>query len=86
MYDGDQIAPQPAYRHYTETLDCASIGVLGVTVAECTELNLPVIPDPEPFPEHVVLDYSAFPKNTIETKSKLLKAKAETRGWLFESR
>ncbi len=83
MYDRDQIAPQAAHRHYTETLGCASIGVLGVTVAECTELDLPAIPDPEPFLEHVVLDYSAFPKNVIETKAKLLKSKAETRGWLF---
>ncbi|MBC8117105.1 MAG: hypothetical protein H7062_22145 [Candidatus Saccharimonas sp.] len=85
MYDGDQIAPQPAHRHYTETLGCASIGVLGVTVAECTGLNLPAIADPKPFPEHVVLDYSSFPKHVIETKAKLLKVKAENRGWLFES-
>lgn len=83
MYNGDQIDPQPAHRHYTETLDCASIGVLGVTVAECDELNLPAIEDPEPFPEHVVLDYSAFPKNAIEKIAKLLRVKAETRGWLY---
>ena len=84
LYDGDQITPQPAYQHYTETLGFASIGVLGVSVSECAELDLPAIEDPEPFPEHVVLDYSAFAKNVIETKAKLLKSKAETRGWLYQ--
>lgn len=84
LYDGDKIAPQPAYRHYIEVLACESIGVLGVSVSECAELDLPAIEDHEPFPEHVVLDYSAFAKNVIETKAKLLKSKAETRGWLYQ--
>ncbi len=83
MYDGDQIAPEPAFRHYTETLCCQSEGVLGVTVAECSELQLPAQPDPAPFPEHVLIDYTAFVKNEVEKKAKLLKATAETRGWLF---
>ena len=83
LYDGDKIGPEPAHRHYTEVLECASIGVLGVTVAECEELELPAIEDPEPFPEHIVLDFSAFEKKAVETKAKLLKAKAEIRGWLF---
>ncbi len=83
LYDGDKIAPQPAHRHFTALPDCKSIGVLGVTVAECAELDLPAIEDPEPFPEHILLDYSAFEKKAVETKAKLLKAKAEFRGWLF---
>lgn len=83
IYDGDQIAAERSFQHYTETLCFASIGLLGVTVTECQELDLPVIPDPEPFIEHVLIDYSAFDKNVVENKAKLLKAKAETRGWLF---
>ncbi len=83
LYDGDKIAPHPDHRHYTEVLGCELIGVLGVTVVECAELELPAIEDPEPFPEHVVVDFSAFEKKAVETKAKLLKAKAENRGWLF---
>ena len=83
MYDGDQISAERSYRHYTESIGFASAGVLGVTVAECRELELAVVPNPEPFPEHVLVDYSAFDRNVVETKAKLLKAKAESRGWLF---
>ena len=83
MYDGDQIEPEPAYVHYTETLNFSSVGVLAVTVAECGELDLPVVAAPEPFPEHVLVDYSAFDKREVESKAKLLKAKAMTRDWLY---
>ncbi len=83
MYDGDQISAERSFRHYTETLCFASVGVLGVTAIECQELDLLVVPDPESFIEHVLIDYSAFDKNVVEKKAKLLKAKSETRGWLF---
>ncbi len=83
MYDGDQISAERSFQHYTNTPSCLSAGVLGVTVAECQELDLPTMPDPEPFIEHVLIDYSAFDKKVVEKKAKLLKAKAETRGWLF---
>jgi hypothetical protein len=83
MYDGDQIEPEPAYVHYIETLKFASVGVLAVTVAECGELSLPVVADPEPFPEHVLVDYSAVDKKDVEAKAKLLKAKAVNRDWLY---
>lgn len=36
-----------------------------------------------PHPEHCSVDFTAFDKKTIEKKSKLLRAQAETRGWLF---
>ena len=83
MYDGDQISAELSFQDYTGRLSLASMGVLGVTVTECQELDLLVVPDPEPFIEHVLIDYSAFDKNVVEKKAKLLKAKAETRGWLF---
>ncbi len=83
MYDGDQISAERSFRHYTETLCFASVAVLGVTAIECQELDLLVVPDPESFIEHVLIDYSAFDKNVVEKKAKLLKAKSETRGWLF---
>jgi hypothetical protein len=52
-------------------------------VPECSDLALSVIPEPEPFPEHVLIDFSAYGKSTIEKKAKQLKVKAEARGWLY---
>ncbi len=83
VYDGDQIEPQPAYEHYTTTLGLRSVGVMGVSIGECEALQLPVHPDPKPFPEHVVIDFSAFSKNATEKKAKLLRAKAVARNWLY---
>jgi hypothetical protein len=83
VYDGDMISAGRSFHHYTTTLCFASAGVMGVSVGECNDLALAVSPDPLPFPEHVVIDYSAFEKNVVEKKAKLLKARAETRGWLF---
>lgn len=36
-----------------------------------------------PHPEHCSVDFTAFDKKAIEKKAKLLRAQAETRGWLF---
>jgi len=83
VYDGDQISPADAFEHYTESLKLDSRGVLAVSMAECGTLKLPVTPDPEPFPEHAQIDFSAYGKSAIEKKAKLLKAKAESRGWLY---
>ena len=83
VYDGDMISAGRSFQHYTATLCFASAGVMGVTVGECNDLTLTVVPDPQPFPEHVVIDYSAYDKNVVEKKAKLLKARAESRGWLF---
>jgi hypothetical protein len=42
-----------------------------------------VIEDGNPHPEHCSVDFTAIDKKAIEKKSKLLRAQAETRGWLF---
>jgi hypothetical protein len=82
VYDGDQITPEGAWRHYTTVLELSSAGVLAVSVAECASLELPVEPDPEPFPEHAVVDFSAVEARGIEKLAKKLREKAESRGWL----
>jgi len=83
VYDNDQITPQSSYKHYTEKLKLDSVGVMGVSVTECKALALSVEPDPTPFPEHVLIDFSAHPKKAVETKAKQLRAKAEIRDWLY---
>lgn len=83
VYDGDQITPEGAWTHFTAVLHFLSIGSLAVTISECGQNELPVRPEPEEFPEHVVIDFTAFNGNQIEKKAKKLKAVAETRGWQY---
>lgn len=86
VYDGDQISAAGAWNHFTEILGFDSAGVLAVTQGECLQLKLTVQPDPEPFPEHTVIDFSAFEEAEIKRKAKQLKAAAEARGWMHQAR
>ena len=61
------------------------VGVLAVTVAECRTLELSVIPDPDAFPEHVLIDFSAWGTSQIHKKAKRLRIAAVKRGWLFQT-
>ncbi|HEU4456530.1 MAG TPA: hypothetical protein VFR81_25910 [Longimicrobium sp.] len=85
VYDGDRIEPRSAWKHYTGVLGLESAGVMAVSSGECAELDLPVAPDPEPFPEHVVIDFSGLGKSAAEKAAKKLRVRAETRGWLYPS-
>ena len=85
VYDGDQISPEAAWRHYTNDPSNPPTGVLAVTVAECSAERLPVQPDPAPFPEHVLIDFTEFGTNQIKRKSESLRDKAVARGWVFLS-
>ncbi len=82
VYDGDKIAPVDSWAHYTDILELESCGVMAVSLAECSTLELPVTSDPEPFPEHALIDFSAYSKNATEKKAKRLKVQVEARGWL----
>ena len=83
VYDGDMIDSVAAFEHYTQELKLVSVGVMGITVNECATLDLPCQNDPEPFPEHAIIDFSDLTERAITKKSKLLKKKAEARGWLY---
>ncbi len=84
VYDGDQITAEAAWQHYTNDLGYTSAGVLAVTVEECDNLELPVVPDPATFQAHTLIDFSAFSRSQIETKAKILRAKADLRGWQYD--
>ena len=81
MYDGDQITPPRAYAHYTRLLELNSVGIIAVTVEECEKQKLPVIPDPLPFPEHVLIDFRDCSNSDTKTKAKHLTEAARIRGW-----
>ena len=83
-YDGDLIQPEPSYVHYTQKLGYASAGVWAVTVSEAKGCDLPARAAPLPgFPEHAVIDFTQHAEKQQKAKSKILAAKAETRGCLF---
>jgi hypothetical protein len=83
-YDGDQISPKAAYEHYTKDISKSPpVGVLAVTVAECSSLGLPALPDPNTFPEHVLIDFTRFGVNQIKKKAELLRDMAIARKWQF---
>ncbi|TVQ77236.1 MAG: hypothetical protein EA380_07620 [Phycisphaeraceae bacterium] len=84
VYDGDLITPTESWKHFTESLCFQSVGTLAVTVAECSAQDLSVRPDPEPFREHAVVDFTDLGTNQIEKKSKKLNALAAERGWLYQ--
>lgn len=85
VYDGDQINAESAWKHFTSEPACSSAGVMAVTQGQCLNLELVVIADGVPFPEHVSIDYSAFAKSEIEKKAKVLKGHAQARGWLYQA-
>ena len=82
VYDGDQIDAEGSYLHYT--LEHESSGVMGVSHSECTSLDLDVVADPRPFPEHVLIDFSKFGKSGIKKKAKKLKSFALKREWQYQ--
>ena len=85
VYDNDMIEPADAWIHFTVQFGCYSEGVLGISVTECNDLNLTARSDPEPFPEHAVIDFTGLSNNQCESKSKKLKIKALARGWLYQA-
>lgn len=81
--DGDRVSADASWQCFTADPACKSIGVQAFSQAECTAQGLSVIEDGNPHPEHCSVDFMAFDKKAIEKKSKLLRAQAEMRGWLF---
>ncbi len=81
--DGDRISAEASWQRFIANPACKSVGVQAVSHTECTAQALTVIEDGNPHPEHCSVDFTAFDKKAIEKKSKLLRAQAETRGWLF---
>ena len=85
VYDGDQIQPEAAWRHYTTQQALESAGVMAVTLAECEALDLPARSDPGPFPEHVVIDFGTLGRSSISRVAKRLRDAATRRGWRYRA-
>ena len=83
MTDGDQVTAETSWRRHVEA-DLKSAGVMSVYYSECTELEIPVVPDPVPYPEHVFLDFRGFPRSRVDMLAGLLTGVARDRGWCYE--
>lgn len=84
VYDGAMIAPEPSFAHYTTVLKLAACGTVSVTPAEVSLVGLPSRPDPEPFPEHVVIDFTEpMTSAKLKAKAQVLAEKARLRGWTY---
>ena len=85
VYDGDLITAEEAWLHYTGPLALASVGAVAVTVAECSNADLEVRADPDPFPEHAVLDFQGMGISKVRSVAKRLRALASERGWQYRA-
>ncbi len=84
--DGDMTDAKSSWSHFTAELNLSSIGVLGITVPECSEQDLPCRPDPKPDnPAHALIDFSGLNDTAIRRKGKALLNRALERGWLYQS-
>ena len=69
VYDGDMITAAAAFAHYRgQKLE--SVGVLAVTVEECTRQELPVYSSPAEFPEHAEIDFSGLGSSQCEKRGR----------------
>ena len=84
VYDGNQITAEASWRHHVkDPARPPPVGVLSVSVDECSNLDLQVRPDPDAFPEHMLIDFSEFGISQVKKKSSHLRDYAMVRGWQF---
>lgn len=82
--DGDRISAAKAFARFTAAPNCRSAGVMAVAQAECAALELPVIGDGKPYPEHCSIDFAGCSPNERDRKAKRLAHGAQERGWQFQ--
>lgn len=82
--DSNQITAAEAWSHYTNNPSKPDpSGILAITHEECNQQHLPVCPDPDTFPEHVLIDFQEFSAKQIKKKSQILRDAAQERGWQY---
>ena len=84
VYDGDMISAEESYIHFRKSLKLSSVGVLGVSCAECNNLEITAYNDPAPYPQHCIIDFTPLETSRKrDNAAKKLRNLAEVRGWLF---
>jgi hypothetical protein len=87
---GSLTTPAAAYELYTAALGLPSAGTWALSVGECREQILNVLPDPLTSPPekvadpaHAVIDFAPYSKSQAEAKGARLARKAVERGRLY---
>ena len=84
VYDGDLISAEDAFLHFNDKPNCNSQCVCGVTYQEVRSLELESRPDvKDQFPEHAVIDFTAYSSSRQDKLAKRLRDFAQSRGILF---
>lgn len=83
VYDGDEISAVSSWEHYSRQ-GLSSDGIVAVSVEDCENLGLKVIPDPKPgSPHHALIDFGQLTRGQVKRVAQRLTATALSRGWQF---
>ncbi len=87
---GSLTTPEGAFKLHTEGLRLQSAGTWAVSVGECREEGLNVLPDPLTSPPekiadpaHALVDFAPHPKNQVEARGARLARKAVERRRMY---
>ncbi len=85
VYDGALMTAEASYCHYTRTQGLKAVGTVSVSEGEVTAVGLNWRADPEPFPEHAVIDFTTLGSaGRVKAKAQALAERARARGWTYE--
>jgi len=80
--DGDQITAEQAYQRFIDLGLGKTIGVLSVSVEECSLHEVPAVSDPiEEQPDHCFIDFRMKSGNQATKTATKLRNHALARGW-----
>lgn len=83
--DGSKVTPRQSWETFTGRPKCFSAGVWAFSVAEAAAQGLSAAPDSkEDNPAHALVDFRPFLLKEQEAKAKILAARANARGPLFQ--
>lgn len=86
VYDGRQITAEASYIHFTTVQKLKAVGTVSVSCNEILSVGLSWRLDPEPYPEHAVIDYTDVSSAAQKkAKSQALAERARQRGWTYEA-
>lgn len=86
VYNGEDFSAEESFNHYltfNSEKEVQSAGVVAVSGAECTQHDLPIIEDNDPFIGHASISYRGLTGNQSDKAAKKLKRYATDRGWCF---
>lgn len=84
VYDGALMSPESSFQHYTGKLGFKAIGTVSVSDGDVSAVGLNWRPDPEPFPEHAVIDFTTLGSaGKVKAKAQALAERARARGWTY---